>query len=114
MRAGEVRCLPAHLISVGIARVDEIPFRLAELMAFAPVEDDALPATCSRSLRSCLRLREVSASRSPESPDSRGCASETDNRCAQPTLPASHQPIALRLGEVHMDAGHLLSVQLFR
>lgn len=30
----------------------------------------------------------------------------------QPTLPASHQPIGLRLGEVHMDAGYLLSVQL--
>ena len=110
---GQVRPLSTHVVGVGVAGVDEIPFRLAQLVAFTPVEVDALPRHLLALLAHLLALaRGQRVEEVLEIPIATVVPVELAADALQPVGFGADQGVEARLREVDVGAGKPLDLQI--
>src|SRR5690606_9786336 len=101
----QVGRLAAHMVGVGVAVVDEIPVRLAQLMAATPVEVDALPRNLLPLLAHLLAFaRAERIEKVLKITITAIVPVELATEALQPTLPLRHHGVAGQAGEVDMQA----------
>ena len=109
---GQVGRLAAHLVGIGVAEVDEVPLRLAEPGAFAPVELDALPGHLLALLADLLALARTEAVEEIlEIPVTPVAPVVLAAEALQPACAAAQQLVGGRVGEVDVQAGQPLALQ---